>query len=137
MKVTVLADPRSNSLMVTGPQEGFDVVKSVAEQLDAAKVAFGGEVQLVPLKFANAGTVARRSPALRPALPGRRDARHAAAEAHHPARPADQQPHGRGHADDHKILEGLLAHVDRELTEPTVKIDVIPLKNNDAAVVAP
>ena len=58
MKVTISADTRSNALIVAGAPEGYQLVKSLAEQLDSASPALSGTVQFIALKNANAPSIA-------------------------------------------------------------------------------
>ena len=138
LRVTISADNRSNSLMVAGSPEGLDLVKSLAEQLDNAAPALTGEIQLMPLKNANAGAVSA-------SLTNLFTQRYAA------ARTTDVQrqrpiilPDVRvnallvaANADDTKVILGLLAKLDVELQNPSVQLVVIPMKFNDAGVVGP
>jgi len=138
LAVIVVADVRSNSLIVGGSPEGFGVVKELAEKLDGANPALGGQIQLLPLKHANAGTLAA-------SLTSLFDTRYAAA----PAAEVQRQkpiilPDLRVNAllvaaneDDTKVLKGLLPKMDVKLTDPAVKIVVIPMKHNDSGVVGP
>ncbi|MCX5661532.1 MAG: hypothetical protein NTW19_17780 [Planctomycetota bacterium] len=138
LKVAVMADPRSNSLLVGGSAEGFELVKSLAEQLDSAKTALSGQVTLMPLMHANAGTLAATLSRLF-------DQRYSnAGAAANPAQKPLILPDLRtnslmvaANADDRKVLEGLLEKLDVTLTDASVAIEVITLKHNDAATVAP
>ena len=95
LAVTVMADPRSNSVLVGGSAEGFELVKSLAQQLDGARTAFGGDVQLIPLKHANAGTLSTTLTQLFDQPLYRRRRGHPGAKAADHGGRAHQQPHGR------------------------------------------
>ncbi|HUS90456.1 MAG TPA: secretin N-terminal domain-containing protein [Phycisphaerae bacterium] len=138
LRMLIAADPRSNSLIVGGGVEGYQLVKALAEQLDNAAPALGGQVQLLPLVHADSGTMAtsltnlftqRYQAARTPDLQRQR-----------PVILPDPRTNSllvSANADDTKILTGLLKKLDVELIDPSVRLEVIPLKHNDAAEVAP
>jgi type II secretory pathway component GspD/PulD (secretin) len=138
LRMLVAADTRSNSLIVAGSIDGFALVKSLAEQLDAAGPALGGEIQILPLKHANAGT-------LSVTLVNLFNARYEAARTPDVAR---QKPVilpdlrinallVSAIADDSKVLAGLVGKMDVEITDPAVVLEVLPLAHNDAGVIGP
>jgi type II secretory pathway component GspD/PulD (secretin) len=138
LRMLVAADTRSNSLIVAGSIDGFALVKSLAEQLDAAGPALGGEIQIMPLKHANAGT-------LSVSLVNLFNARYEAARTPDVAR---QKPVilpdlrinallVSAGADDSKVLAGLVGKLDVEVTDPAVVLEVLPLTHNDAGVIGP
>jgi type II secretion system protein D len=137
-RVTIAADARSNSLIVGGSQEGFDLVKLLSQQLDAAKEAFSGTVQLFPLEHANAGSVATT-------LTNLFNQRYQAARSpdlakQKPVIVPDLRTNSlmiAANADDTKALTALLKTLDVQLSSPSVLLEVVALKNNDAGVVAP
>lgn len=136
LKVIVLSDPRSNSLMVGGSAEGFELVKSLAQQLDEANSALGGQVQVYALVNGNAGTVSAT-------LANLFNQRYQA------ARTPDIQrqkpvilPDPRSNAllvaaneDDSKVLKGLLEKLDVKRVDPTIQLVVLPMKHHDAGTV--
>ena len=138
LKMMVVADARSNSLIVGGSPEGFLLLESIATQIDEAGPALSGQIQLIALKEANAGTLAATLQQLF-------DQRYAAA-----ATPDVQRqkpiilPELRSNslvvaanADDSKVLTGLLAKMDIKLTDPAVGLFVVGMKHNDAGIVGP
>jgi len=138
LRMLVASDTRSNSLIVAGSIDGFALVKSLAEQLDAAGPALGGEIQILPLKHANAGT-------LSVTLVNLFNARYEAARTPDVAR---QKPVilpdlrinsllVSAGADDSKVLAGLVGKMDVEITDPAVVLEVLPLVHNDAGVIGP
>jgi len=138
LRMLVAADTRSNSLIVAGSIEGFALVKSLTEQLDAAGPALGGEIQIMPLKHANAGT-------LSVSLVNLFNARYEAARTPDVAR---QKPViipdlrinallVSAGADDSKVLAGLVGKLDVEITDPAVVLEVLPLTHNDAGAIGP
>jgi type II secretory pathway component GspD/PulD (secretin) len=138
LKVIIIADTRSNALLVGGGKEGFDLVESLAKQLDAASPALSGRIRIVPVVHADARVLATT-------LSGLFDQRYAAATS------ADIKrqkpiiiPDTRANAllvaasqDDNKTLDELLAKLDAKLENPALTLTVIPLKNNDSGRVAP
>ncbi|HOF18741.1 MAG TPA: secretin N-terminal domain-containing protein, partial [Phycisphaerae bacterium] len=138
LRVIVLADDRSNSLIVGGSPESFQLVEDLASKLDVAEAALGGQVQLIPLTEANAGTLATT-------LAGLFDQRYQAARTpelrrQKPIILPDLRTNAllvAANADDSKVLRGLLEKLDVKLTDPAVQLVVIPLKHNDAGVVGP
>lgn len=138
LRMLVAADTRSNSLIVGGSADGFELVKSLAQQLDAVGPALGGEIQILPLKRANAGTMSVT-------LVNLFNARYQAARTPDVARQKPViLPDLRINAllvsagtDDSKVLLGLVAKLDVEITDPAVVIEVLPLTHNDAGAIGP
>lgn len=130
----VIADPRINSVIVGGSSEVFELVEALAKQLDVPGLSLAGQIRLIPLKFANAGTL---SASLNNLFNQRYQA----------ARSADVQrnrpiilPDPRINAllvsagvEDNKALDELLEKLDQKLADPALAIEVIPLKKNDSA----
>jgi type II secretion system protein D len=138
LRVLVLSDPRSNSLIVGASAEGYELVKSLAGQLDSASPALSGQIQLMPLANANAGSLALT-------LTNLFTQRYAA------ARTQDVQrqkpvilPDLRTNSllvaatqDDSKLLQNLLEKLDVKLSDPSVQMIIYPLKFNDAGIAGP
>ncbi len=137
LKVIVMADQRSNALLVGGPREGFELVQTLAKQLDQAAPALSGRVRLIPLKFADARVVASTLGTLF-------DQRIAA------IRTADVQrnkpiilPDSRSNSllvaasqEDNRTLDDLLTRLDAKQDNPSLPLTVLPLKHNDSGRVA-
>ncbi|MBE3069901.1 MAG: hypothetical protein IMZ66_06665, partial [Planctomycetes bacterium] len=138
LRVVVIPDARSNSLMVAGSAEGFELLKSLAEQLDGASPALSGQIQLFPLVHANAGTLGttlsnlftqRYQAARTPDLQRQR-----------PIILPDLRVNAllvAANADDTNVITGLLKRLDVELQDPSVQIAILPLEFNDAGIVGP
>lgn len=138
MRVMIVADPRSNSLIVGGSAESFEIVKTLALQLDGASPALGGMVQIFPLTHGNAGNLAttltnlftqRYQAAATPDVQRQR-----------PIILPDLRTNSllvAANKDDSKMLTGLLAKLDVKLTDPAVQLVVLPMKHNDSGVVGP
>jgi len=138
LRVIIVADERSNSLIVGGSAEGFKLVDSLAKQLDGASPAISGQIQILPLEHANAGTLSAT-------LQNLFDERYQAARTEDVRR---QQPVilpdlrvnallVAANADDSAIIKELLTKLDVEPKDPAVQLTVLPLKHNDAGVVGP
>jgi len=138
LRVLVIPDARSNSLIVGASAEGYDLVKHLAEQLDGASPALSGRIQIFPLTCANAGTLGAMIQDLF-------DKRYQA------ARTPDVQrqkpiiiPDLRinsllvaANQDDSKVLADLLKRLDVKPTDPAVRLVVLGLAHNDAGIVGP
>ena len=138
LRVIVVADARSNSLIVGGSAEGYKIVKDLAEQLDSKPAALSGQIQLFGLKEANAGT-------LTTTLSNLFDERYQAARTddirrQKPVILPDLRTNSllvAANTDDTKVLKSLLKNLDVKLTDPAVKLVVIPMKHNDSGIVGP
>ncbi len=138
LRVIVLADPRSNSLLVGGSAESFEIVETLAKKLDAAGPALSGQIQLFPLTEADAGVLAgtltnlfnqRYQAAATPDVRRRR-----------PVILPDLRTNSllvAANKDDSKVLKELLEKLDVKLTDPSVQLAVLVLSHNDAGEVAP
>jgi type II secretion system protein D len=138
LRVIIIPDTRSNSLMVGGSAEGFQLVKSLAEQLDGISPGLTGQIQIYPMKHATAPVVATT-------LSTFFTQRYAAARTpdvsrERPVIMSDVRCNCllvAANADDTKIIIGLLEKLDVELPDPSVLLVVVPLKNNDSGIIAP
>jgi len=138
LRVIIIPDTRSNSLMVGGSAEGFQLVKSLAEQLDNISPGLTGQIQIYPMKHATAPVVATT-------LSTFFTQRYAAARTpdvsrERPVIMSDVRCNSllvAANADDTKIITGLLEKLDVELPDPSVLLVVMPLKNNDSGIIAP
>ena len=137
LRVIIVADPRSNSLIVAGSPESYDIIKSLAEQLDSAAPALSGRIQVLALTHGNAGTIGTT---LNDLFRQRyQSARAAEVQRLQPIIVPDLRTNSllvAAGPDDTQIIKTLLMKLDRELLDPTVQLVVIPLKFNDAGIVA-
>lgn len=137
LKVVILADERSNSLIVAGSRENFAFVKALAEKLDGASQALSGRVQLYPLSKANAGTLSQTLTTL---FDQRyQQARTQDIQRQKPIILPDLRTNSLlvvANTDDTAVLKSLLAKLDVELTDPAVQLVVIPVFHNDASVLS-
>ncbi|RME93287.1 MAG: hypothetical protein D6766_08460, partial [Verrucomicrobia bacterium] len=136
-RTVILADERSNTLLVSASPEGFALVESLAKQLDQAEPALAGQVRLVPLTHATAQTLA-------PTLTSLFNQRYQAARSpemrrQRPVILADPRSNSllvAAGVEDNRILDELLLKLDREPENPALQISVIGLQVNDATRVA-
>ncbi len=138
LRVIIMADTRSNSLLIGGSAEGFQLAKSLAEQLDGASPAISGQIQLFPLEHANAGTI---STTLQNLFTQRyQAARTVDIQRERPIILPDVRVNAllvAANADDTKVIQGLLKKLDVELKDPSVQLVVIPLEHNDCGIIGP
>ncbi|MFZ9854892.1 MAG: secretin N-terminal domain-containing protein [Limisphaerales bacterium] len=137
LKVIIMADQRSNALLVGGAREGFELVQTLARQLDQAAPALSGRVRLVPLEFADARVVAstlgtlfeQRYAAIRTADMQRNK----------PIILADTRSNSllvAASQEDNRTLDDLLKRLDAKQDNPSLTLTVIPMRFNDSARVA-
>ena len=137
LKVVILSDERSNSLLVGGSREGFELVRTLAKQLDGAEPAMSGRVRLIPLQFADARVVAATvGPLFDQRFAARRtgDARRTK-----PIIIADTRSNSllvAANQEDSTVLDDLLKHLDAKNDNPALTLSVLVLKHNDSAKVA-
>ncbi len=134
LKVIIMADQRSNALLVGGPREGFELVQTLARQLDQAAPALSGRVRLIPLKYADARVIAST-------LGGLFDQRIAAirtadVQRNKPIILADTRSNSllvAASQEDNRTLDDLLLRLDAKQDNPSLPLTVLPLKHNDSA----
>jgi type II secretion system protein D len=137
LKVTILADPRSNALLVAGGREAYEMVESLAKQLDRAGPALSGRIRLIPVQFADARVLAATLTTLF-------EQRYAALRAtevqrNKPIILADPRSNSllvTANQEDNVAIDDLLKRLDAKTDNPALTLTVIPLKHNDAARVA-
>ncbi len=138
LRVIVLPDTRSNSLIIGGSPESFKIIEDIAKQLDTASPALGGQIQLFALKEGNSSTIATT-------LSNLFNQRYQAATSpeikrQKPIILPDVRTNSllvAANADDTKMLADLLKNLDVKLTTASVQLVVIPVKHNDAGVIGP
>ncbi len=136
-RVVVIPDARSNSLLISGGPDGFELVQSLVAQLDQPGSSLVGQVRLIPLEYADAGTLAatlgdlftRRYQA----------ARTADLQRNRPIILADPRSNSllvAAGVDDNQALDVLLAKLDRAPENSSVELTIIGLQYNDSARLA-
>ncbi|HET6406929.1 MAG TPA: secretin N-terminal domain-containing protein, partial [Chthoniobacteraceae bacterium] len=137
LRAIVIGDPRINSIIVGGAPEVFELVEVLAKQLDQPGISLAGQIRLIPLQHANAGTL---SGSLNNLFSQRYAAqRDANAQRNRPIILPDPRMNAllvSAGVEDNKALDELLAKLDQKLADPALAIEVIGLKENDAARIA-
>jgi type II secretion system protein D len=137
LRVLVIGEPRSNSLLVAGSKDNFELVETLAHELDSAAPALSGRIRLVPLNYADARTLSA-------SLINLFSARYQA------ARSPDTQrnrpvivPDPRSNSlliaagvDDNQTIDDLIAKLDQHLEDPSMVLTVIGLRHNNSTTVA-
>ncbi len=137
LKVTILADQRSNALLVAGGRESFDMVESLAKQLDKSAPALSGRIRLIALTNADSRVIA----ATLTTLFTQRYASQRAADVGQmrPIILADPRSNSlivTANQEDNGTIDDLLKRLDTKPENPSLTLTVLPLKKNDAARVA-
>ncbi len=136
LRVLIVGDARTNSLLIGGSKDGYELVAGLAKQLDRAGPALSGQIRILILKHANAGTLA-------PTLTNLFDKRYAAAATADVARrkpiiAADLRTNTlliAAGVEDNKVIENLVQRLDSKTANPSVQLTVIGLLHNDASLV--
>ena len=134
LKVIVIADQRSNALLVGGSREAFELVQNLAKQLDQAAPAFSGRIRLIPMRFADARVIANTVGALF-------EQRYSASRSTDTQRTKPiilADPRGNSllvaaSQEDNDALDDLLRHMDAKMDNPALTLTVMPLKHNASA----
>lgn len=134
LKVVIIPDQRSNSLLVAGSKDAFEMVESLAKQLDKTGPALSGSIRLIPLEFADARVIASTLSALF-------TQRYAAARTPDVGRqqpiilpdPRSNSLLVTANQEDNKAIDDLLKKLDAKMTNPALELAVLPLKHNDAS----
>lgn len=137
LKVIILTDPRSNSLLIGGSKDDFETVDSLARQLDHAGPALSGRVRLLPLQYADARLIANTLTRLF-------EQRYAVARAsdnqrNKPVILADPRSNSlliTANQEDNGAIDDLLRKLDAKMENSGLLLTVVLLKHNDAARVA-
>jgi type II secretion system protein D len=137
LRALVIADPRSNSLLVGGSRDSFELVEALVKELDQAAPDLSGRIRIVPLKHADARTLATTLNSLfaqqvqilaRPELRRSR-----------PVIVADPRSNSLlvgATGEQNRAVDELIARMDRKIDDPSMTLTVVPLRYNDAARVA-
>ena len=134
LKVIILADSRSNALLVGGGRDSFEMVEALAKQLDTAGTALSGRIRLIPLQFADARLVGATLTTLF-------EQRYAAArttdiQRNKPVILPDPRSNSlliTANQEDNRMIDELLQKLDTRMDNPSLQLTVLPLKHNDAA----
>jgi type II secretion system protein D len=137
MRVLVIGEARSNSLLVTGSKDSFELVESLVKELDAAPRALSGRIRLIPLTYADARIV---STSLINLFNQRYQmAKSPEVQRHKPIIVSDPRSNSllvAAGVDDNQVIDDLLKKLDQKLDDPTMVLTVLSLRHNDAVRVA-
>ncbi len=137
-EVTVIADSRSNMLLVSAGKEAFRVVERIAQSLDAGVASIAGTIEVIPLQTTNIDEVAqtierimrRQYADLPPDLAAREL----------PLVMTDSRSNSllvAANEGDLGRIRDLVATLEKTPINPAVAVHVIPLTDNSAATLAP
>ncbi|HTD87054.1 MAG TPA: secretin N-terminal domain-containing protein [Candidatus Binatia bacterium] len=137
MRVLVLGEPRSNSILLAGSKDSFELVETLARELDKTPTALSGKIRLVALTYADARNVSS-------ALANLFSQRYQAAKSpdvqrNKPVIVPDPRSNGlliAAAVDDNAVIDELLQKLDRKLEDPALTLSVLTLKHNDAGRLA-
>ena len=133
LKVIIIPDDRSNSLLVGGSKDSFALVESLAQQLDKANPSVAGRIRIVPLTHADARVMSSTLTTLF-------TQRYAAArttdvQRNRPIIMPDPRSNSllvAANVEDNNAIDELLKKLDQKMENPALVLTVIPLKHNDA-----
>ncbi|MFO1497710.1 MAG: secretin N-terminal domain-containing protein [Verrucomicrobiota bacterium] len=137
LRVLVIPETRSNSLLVTGSKDSFELVDSLAHELDAAPPALSGRIRLIPLAYADARTL---SASLLNLFNQRyQSARSPETQRNRPVIVPDPRSNSllvAAGVDDNQAIDDLVARLDQRLDDPSMVLTVLGLRHNNASTVA-
>ncbi len=137
LKIIIMADPRSNSLLVGGSRDGFELVESLARQLDKSGPALSGQIRIIAITNADARVIGTTLTTLF-------EQRYAAARTPDVGRnkpvilpdPRSNSLLVTANQEDNRAIDDLLLKLDQKMANPALTLTVVPLKHNDSARVA-
>lgn len=137
LRVVVIADPRSNSLLISASPENFELVQGLVTQLDQPASSLLGQIRLILLEHADATTLA----ATLGDLFTRRaqSARTPEQQRNRPVILADPRSNSllvAAGVDDNQVLDGLLQKLDTAEFSAAGNVKLYPLKHARASSLA-
>jgi type II secretory pathway component GspD/PulD (secretin) len=137
LRVLVIGEARSNSLLVAGSKDSFELVASLAHELDAAPPALSGRIRLIPLGYADARAL---STSLINLFTQRyQSARSPETQRNRPVIVPDPRSNSllvAAGVDDSQTIDDLVGKLDRHLDDPSMVLTVVGLRHNNSASVA-
>jgi type II secretion system protein D len=137
LRVLVVGEPRSNSLLIGGSKDSFELVQALASQLDKAPTALSGKIRQVTLQYADARNIAT---ALNQLFTQRYQAvKSPEVQRNKPVIVPDPRSNSLligAAVDDNQVVDDLLLKLDKKLDDPALQLGVLALKHNDSAKVA-
>lgn len=137
LRAIVIGDARSNSLIVGGSPDVFEIVEALSKQMDAEGESLAGQIRIIPLKNANAGTL---SVSLNSLFSQRyQAARNQELARNRPIILPDSRMNSMlvsAGVEDSKSIDDLIAKLDIKPEDPALSLTVIGLEHNDSSRVA-
>jgi type II secretion system protein D len=137
LRVLVIGEPRSNSLLIGGSKDSFELVQTLATQLDKAPSALSGKFRQVTLQYADARNIAT---ALNQLFSQRyQAAKSPEVQRNKPVIVADARSNSLligAAVDDNQVIDELMLKLDKKLEDPALQLGVLALKHNDSGKVA-
>jgi len=137
-KVTVLADEQANALLVSGGADAFDVIKGIVAQLDTLERTDVAPLHVLPMKRGNLDRVAT---AVNQIMDRRyADMPQTVAKRARPLVMTDPRSNClliAATEPDFKDIEGLVARIEEQPTDPAVALHVIPVQGVRVETIAP
>ena len=137
-KVTVLADEQANALLVSGGADAFDVIKGIVAQLDTLERTDIAPLHVLPMKRGNLDRVAT---AVNQIMERRyADMPQTVAKRARPLVMTDPRSNClliAATEPDFKDIEGLVARIEEQPTDPAVALHVIPVQGVRVETIAP
>jgi type II secretion system protein D len=137
LRVLVIGEPRSNSLLIGGSKDSFELVQTLATQLDKAPSALSGKFRQVTLQYADARNIAT---ALNQLFSQRyQAAKSPDVQRNKPVIVADPRSNSLligAAVDDNQVIDELIVKLDKKLEDPALQLGVLALKHNDSGKVA-
>lgn len=133
----VIGDARSNSLIVGGSPDNFEIIEGLIKTMDTPGESLASQIRIIPLKNANAGTLSvslnnlftQRYQSLRTADLAR----------NRPIILPDTRMNSllvSAGVEDNKAIDDLITRLDIKPEDPALTLAVLPLKFNDAGRVS-
>lgn len=137
LRVLVIGEPRSNSLLVAGSKDSFELVESLARELDQAPPALSGRIRIIPLAFADARTLG--TSLINLFNQRYQSARSPDTQRNRPVIVPDSRSNSllvAAGVDDSHTIDDLVGKLDQQLEDPTMVLTVLGLRHNNSATVA-
>src|SRR5436309_10685075 len=137
MRFMVIGEPRINSLLITGSKDSYELVETLAKELDKAPAALSGRIRLVLLAYADARAL---TASLNTLFAQRyQSAKSPEVQRNKPVIVPDPRSNSllvAAGVDDNQVLDDLVQKLDKKLDDLAMTLTVIGLTHNDAGRVA-
>ncbi len=136
-RALIIADYRSNSLIISATEEKFEAITDLAQKLDRSPSQFVNDIRIVNCTVTNAGDLESKITALWERKAKLREREDLPQDA--PVVVADQRSNAlviASNIEDYNAVKRLVEDLEAQPLAPMAMIRLIPLKNNDAAEMA-